>query len=47
MCQYVINWTRQQFTVGGTASSVDSIISDYNEFYIILSRRMVLQEGKN
>ncbi len=42
LCQYVINRTWLQFTVGdlscrGTASGVDSI-TDYNEFYSILSR---------
>ncbi len=39
LCQYVINRTSQQFTVGicRAASSVD-IITDYNMFYCILLR---------
>ncbi len=37
LCQYVINRTQQQFTVGicrGAASSVDNV-TDYIEFYSI------------
>ncbi len=42
LCQYLLNRTRQQFTLWdlscSAASSVDSI-TDYNEFYSILLRR--------
>ncbi len=45
LCQYVINRTRQQFTVRDLSCRVVSrdpvvdSITDYNEFYSILSRR--------
>ncbi len=47
LCQYVINRTRQQFSVGDlsrcAASSVDHSITDYNKLllYFVASRRTV------